>query len=86
MKRLVPGLVTLLVASVVLGILLGNVFFGLFKQTVPPAVLTTFNAGTAQAAFLLYGLGAGILLFVWALLAVAAWRMFARSGEGDGGR
>ncbi|MFN8178019.1 MAG: hypothetical protein U0167_08825 [bacterium] len=83
MKRHLPGLIALLVASVALGVAIGNVFFGLFDQTVPPAVLTSFNKATAHAAFLTYGAGAGVVLFLWSLLAIAASRMFAKSRGGD---
>ncbi len=84
MKRHLPGLVTLLVASLVLGILVGEVFFGLFEKTVPPAVITTFNAGAAHAAFLAYGLGAGIVLFLWGVLAAVGSRLLRR-GSGSSG-
>jgi hypothetical protein len=80
MKRHLPGLVTLLVASIALGLLMGNVFFGLFEQTVPPAVLTSFNAGTAHAAFLTYGVGAGFVMCLWGLLAIAGSKLFGKIG------
>jgi hypothetical protein len=79
MKRHLPGLVTWLVASIALGLVMGNVFFGLFNQTVPPAVLTDFNKTTAHAAFLSYGAGAGVVMFLWGLLAVAGSKILARS-------
>jgi len=69
-KRLL-GLGILLAASVGVGAVLGNVFFGLFVKTVPPAVLTSFNKGTAHAAFIVYGLGAGVFIFVWSAAAIA---------------
>lgn len=78
MKRYLPGLVVLLVASVALGLLMGNVFFGLFNDTVPPAVLTSFNKGTAHAAFLTYGVGAGLVMFLWALLAIGGSRVVGK--------
>lgn len=78
MKRHLPGIVTLLAASLVAGIAIGEAFFRLFEQTVPPTALSTFNAGTAHAAFLAYGLGAGIVLFLWGLLAVAGSRLLRR--------
>jgi hypothetical protein len=59
----------LLIASVVIGVLAGHLFFGLFTQTVPPAVLTSFNKGTAYVAFIGYGVGLGIVIFLWTLLA-----------------
>jgi hypothetical protein len=69
-KKLV-GLGILLAASVGVGAVVGTAFFGLFVKTVPPAVLTSFNKGTAHAAFIVYGLGAGVFIFVWSALAVA---------------
>ena len=78
MKRHLPGLIVLLVASVALGLVIGNVFFGLFTKTVPPALLTSFNKAAAHGAFLFYGAGAGVVMFLWGLLAVAGAKMFSR--------
>lgn len=83
MKRHLPGLITLLIASIVLGLFTGNVFFGLYTQTVPPAVLTSFNKTTAHGAFLTYGFGAGIVMFLWGLVAVVGSKLVAKS---DGSR
>ena len=68
--------IILLVASVAAGALCGNIFFRLFTQTVPPAVLTSFNKGTAHAMFIGYGLGMGLGIFLWSLLAMAGARLF----------
>ncbi len=73
MKRL-PGLLILLVISEVFGVICGQIFFGLFVKTVPPAVVTSFNAGAAHAAFIFYGVGMGLAIFVLALLAAGAAR------------
>jgi hypothetical protein len=78
MSKLV-GVIILLVGSVAIGALWGNVFFRLFTDTVPPAVLTSFNKGTAHAAFITYGVGAGITMFVWALVAIFGSRFFGGS-------
>ena len=80
MKRHLPGLIVFLVASVVLGLLFGNVFFGLFVQTVPPAIITSFNKSAAHAAFLTYGFGAGVVMFVWGLVAIAGAKLFGKRG------
>ena len=72
------GVIILLVASVAAGALCGNIFFRLFTQTVPPAVLTSFNKGTAHGMFILYGLGMGVGIFLWALLAMALSPLFKR--------
>ena len=66
----------LLLASIGVGAVMGTVFFGLFVKTVPPAVLTSFNKGTAHAAFIFYGLGAGFFIFVWSTVAIAASGFF----------
>jgi hypothetical protein len=81
MKRHLPGLIVLLAASLALGLLMGNVFFGLFTQTVPPAVLTSFSTATAHGAFLIYGAGAGVVIFLWGLLTIAGAKMFSRRGK-----
>lgn len=75
MSKLV-GVIILLVGSVAIGALSGNIFFKLFTNTVPPAVLTSFNKGTAHAAFITYGLGLGLCIFAWGLIAVFGSRFF----------
>jgi hypothetical protein len=76
MKNRLVGLLVLLVGSEVLGVLFGNLFFRLFNHTVPPAVLTSFNKSTAHAAFLAYGLLAGLIVFLWGLVAIAGSKIF----------
>lgn len=76
MKSKLMGLILLLVVGELIGIVLGSVFFQLFEKTVPPAVLTSFNKGTAHAAFLLYGAGAGLLIFVWGIVVAGAAHVF----------
>ena len=75
MSKLV-GVIILLVGSVAIGALSGNIFFKLFTNTVPPAVLTSFNKGTAHAAFITYGLGLGLCIFAWGLIVVFGSRFF----------
>jgi hypothetical protein len=70
-------MVLLLVSSVVLGIIMGAIFFTLFKHTVPPAMLTDFNRGTAHVAFIVYGAIAGVVICVWSLAAIVLSRLFA---------
>jgi hypothetical protein len=70
------GVIILLVGSVALGAICGNLFFRIFTETVPPAVLTTFNKGTAHAAFITYGLVMGLGIFAWAMLAIFGSRFF----------
>ena len=78
MKNKIVALLVLLVGSEVLGVLFGNLFFRLFNHTVPPAVLTSFNKGTAHAAFLLYGVGVGFVIFLWGIASVAGARLFRK--------
>ena len=75
MSKLV-GVIILLAGSVAIGAIFGNVFFRLFTTTVPPAVLTSFNKGTAHAAFITYGLGLGLCVFLWGLVVVICARFF----------
>lgn len=82
MKGKATGILILLVASVGIGAIIGNIFFALFGKTVPPAMLTSFNKGTAHAAFITYGLGVGFLIFVWSVVAVLLSRFF-RGGKKD---
>lgn len=62
------GILVLLVASEGLGLLLGQWFFRIYQQTVPPAVVTSFNVTTAHGWFLTNGALAGLLFFIWGLL------------------
>jgi len=79
MKRMILGLLLMLIGSVAVGILSGNWYFHLFRQTVPPAVLTSFNQATAHGAFLLYGFVIGAVIFLWSLLVLALARFFRRA-------
>jgi hypothetical protein len=81
MKKLY-GAVSLLVVSEGLGVVLGQIFFGLFEKTVPAAVLTSFNRGTAHAAFIVYGAFAGILIFALALAVLLFGRYLTGSRRG----
>ncbi|MFI5371850.1 MAG: hypothetical protein ACHQ52_09850 [Candidatus Eisenbacteria bacterium] len=75
MKPMTVTMIVLLVLSLAAGLAIGEVFFRLFVGIVPPAVLSQFNAQAAHVAHLAYGAGAGVVLFVWALLGMAAGRM-----------
>ena len=77
MNRRLFGLVLLLLGSVGGGALSGNLFFNLFTKTVPPALLTSFNRGTAHGAFIFYGFILGIAIFVWALVAIGLAPVFS---------
>jgi len=81
MKRRYTGVLLLLVGSELFGMLLGHWFFGLFLKTVPPVALSTFNASAAHVAFILYGLLAGLAVFVWAGLATVLARFFKSEAD-----
>jgi len=70
------GLVLLLVVSLLLGIVLGQVFFGLFLRTMPPMAVSTFNQSTAHALFVAYGVAAGGAIFVLSAIVVFLARFF----------
>ena len=74
-KRLI-GIVLAALGSVVLGLIAAEWFFGLFNKTVPPAVITDFNRSTAHGFFITYGLGLGVMIFAWTLIALALARFF----------
>jgi len=65
------GWILWLGASLALGIGLGEVNFGLLRKTMPPMAISSFNQGAAHVMFLLYGAGAGVVFFIWAMLAMA---------------
>ena len=62
----------LFLLSVAVGVALGEWFFHLFLKAVPPVALSTFNTQSARIAHWLYGAGVGLVLFVWALIGMAA--------------
>jgi len=86
MKSKLIGAIVLLAVSEVFGVFLGLWFFRVFNQTVPPAVLTSFNKATAQGMYVTTGLGAGFLIFVWTLLAIGASNALRARGDRAGTR
>jgi hypothetical protein len=71
----------LLLLSLALGYLIGDQFHRLFLNTVPPAAVSTFNLGAARFAFVLYGLVAGLAIFVWSLVAALLGRALLGGGR-----
>jgi hypothetical protein len=71
MSRRHWGFAALLAGSLLLGVMVGQIYFRLFLHTVPPLALSGFNRGAAHLAFLAYGVAAGIVIFAWSLL--IAW-------------
>ena len=64
-------MIALFVLSMVAGVLLGEWFFHLFMQAVPPVAQSQFNMQSSRVAHWLYGAGVGVVLFVWALIGMA---------------
>ena len=77
MSRRWIGVLLMLLGSLVLGILVGESFHGLFLKLVPRAALTEFVRGQARILHILYGLGAGVFVFLWSLVVLALGRAFA---------
>lgn len=80
MKSRVVGIVILLLGSLGLGAAIGQVYFSLFEKTVPAAYQTDLSMGTAHGFCIAYGLGAGVLVFVWAMVALLVSRAFRGRG------
>ncbi len=68
-------MIVLFVLSLGIGVALGEVFFRLYIKIVPPVVLGEFNRGASRIAHLTYGLGAGLLMFLWALVGMFSARI-----------
>ena len=81
MSRRMAGLVTLLICSELLGVFSGHWFFGIYVETVPPALTTDFNRSAAYSYFLVWGAVLGFVIFLWALLAVGLARFFRNPTE-----
>ncbi len=73
------GIVLLLIGSLAIGVMFGELAFQrLFLAIVPPLAISEFNVNSAHAAFWLYGAGAGLVIFVWALAAALLARLFRK--------
>jgi len=68
-------MLALFILSMVAGVALGEWFFHLFLQAVPPVALSNFNSQSSRIAHWLYGAGVGLALFVWALIGMGIGRM-----------
>jgi hypothetical protein len=60
----------------VLGLAAGEFFFKIWRETVPPAMTTTFNTGSAHAAYWGSGAVVGVVFFLWGLVAPLIATMF----------
>ena len=76
MSRRVVGILVQLGLSVLLGVLAGEFFFKIWMKTVPSAVTTTFNTGSAHAYYLWAGAEVGLAFFLWGLLSQLIARIF----------
>lgn len=64
--------ILIFIVSLILGIAAAELFYQMiFIPTVPPAVMTNLSRGTAQFSFILGGVGLGIVMFIWTLIAVS---------------
>lgn len=75
-SRVRLGLLVLLVAGEGLGLLMGEWFFRIYGKTVPVAVTTPFNTTAAHGYFLWNGALAGLVFFIWGLLAIGLAPLF----------
>ena len=75
------SVVSLLVGSEVLGLAIAELYHRLFLKAVPPVAMSGFNVGAAHAVFLLYGIGVGLVLFVWAMIAVGLSRLMGQGRQ-----
>lgn len=71
-------MLVLFVLSMVAGVALGEWFFQLFLQAVPPVAQSQFNMQSSRIAHWLYGAGVGVALFLWALIGMGVGRMMRR--------
>jgi hypothetical protein len=74
----VVGVVLLLLGSLAIGIGFGELCFRLFIAAVPRIELSKFNSGSAHIAYILYGAGFGLAVFVWSGLAVMMAPVFKK--------
>jgi hypothetical protein len=78
MSLRVVGIVLLLLGSLAIGIGFGELCFRLFVSAVPRVEMSKFNAGSAHVAYILYGAGFGVAIFLWSLVAIALARVFGK--------
>jgi uncharacterized membrane protein len=60
------------VVSMVVGVLLGEWFFHLYVQALPPVAASTFNTQASRIAHLLYGAGVGVVIFIFTMFGAMA--------------
>jgi hypothetical protein len=67
--------IALFVVSLGVGVAIGEWYFHLFLQAVPPVALSQFNSQSSRIAHWLYGVGVGLILWAWALMGMAISRL-----------
>lgn len=70
------GLLLLLIGSLGIGVVIGEVFHRLFLSSIPPSMLSGLGKGSAHVMHVVYGVGAGLLMFLWAVLAAGLAPLF----------
>ena len=73
-----PGFIVMLVLFVVslaAGVAIGEWFFHLFLQGVPPIALSNLNTQFLRSLHWLHGAGVGLVLFAFTWIGIAASRM-----------
>ena len=78
MKSRTLGIILLLVGSIVLGLIAGQLNWNLFKKAIPPTMTSELNLVTAKGAAFTYGLLTGVLLFLWGLIVALISPAFRR--------
>lgn len=73
----------LLVASLVLGLLAGNWFYGLYEGAIPDALKATVSLQGTRLVFWMNGLGLGIVMFALTAAALGLGR-WTRTASGSG--
>lgn len=75
--------IVLLVISIAAGLALGEWFYRLYLSAIPPVGQSQFNAQASHVAYLMYGAGVGVVLFVWALIGMAFGGILGKMKKGE---
>jgi uncharacterized membrane protein len=67
------------VVSLVLGVIAGQWFYGLYERSIPEALKATTSMQGTRIVFWLHGLGLGVVLSILALVGVALGRFLSRA-------
>jgi hypothetical protein len=81
-KRLF-GLVLAILGSLIIGAVAGNRFYDLYVSSIPEALKASTSMAGTRLVFLGNGIGLGLIVAVWTMLAVGLARFF-RTGEKPG--